>query len=126
MFICMKTYLTFYIFFNDLETEISQEERMLATNNNETLDIWNRETSSDSPLFDFNQIANATGNFSSDNKLGEGGFGPVYKVLPICFHLHTAFLFLFLIYSIYILFFKRKKSHQYNVAIKVKEDSKRT
>ncbi|XP_078149162.1 cysteine-rich receptor-like protein kinase 19 isoform X2 [Carex rostrata] len=53
------------------ETEISQEERMLATNNN--------ETSSDSPLFDFNQIANATGNFSSDNKLGEGGFGPVYK-----------------------------------------------
>ncbi|KAM0063305.1 putative protein kinase RLK-Pelle-DLSV family [Helianthus debilis subsp. tardiflorus] len=31
------------------------------------------------PLFDFNTIANATNNFSDDCKLGEGGFGPVYK-----------------------------------------------
>lgn len=31
------------------------------------------------PLFDFKIIANATGNFSPKNKLGEGGFGPVYK-----------------------------------------------
>ncbi|XP_078166084.1 cysteine-rich receptor-like protein kinase 19 [Carex rostrata] len=60
------------------ETEVSQEEKMLATNN-ETLDLWSRENSSDFPLFEFNQIANATGNFSLDNKLGEGGFGPVYK-----------------------------------------------
>ncbi|KAK1376669.1 Non-specific serine/threonine protein kinase [Heracleum sosnowskyi] len=30
-------------------------------------------------LFDFKIIANATGNFSQNNKLGEGGFGPVYK-----------------------------------------------
>ena len=70
---------------------------MLATNN-ETLDLWSRERSSDFPLFDFNQIANATGNFLLDNKLGEGGLGPVYKVLPICFHPDTAFLFLFLVY----------------------------
>ncbi|XP_059624192.1 G-type lectin S-receptor-like serine/threonine-protein kinase At4g27290 [Cornus florida] len=33
------------------------------------------------PLFDFETIANATNNFSIDNKLGEGGFGPVYKGL---------------------------------------------
>ena len=32
------------------------------------------------PIFDFMAIANATCNFSSNNKLGEGGFGPVYKV----------------------------------------------
>lgn len=32
------------------------------------------------PTFDFTAIANATENFSSNNKLGEGGFGPVYKV----------------------------------------------
>lgn len=32
------------------------------------------------PLFDLNTIAAATDNFSSHNKLGAGGFGPVYKV----------------------------------------------
>ncbi|XP_047156850.1 G-type lectin S-receptor-like serine/threonine-protein kinase At4g27290 isoform X1 [Vigna umbellata] len=31
------------------------------------------------PTFDFLVIANATQNFSTKNKLGEGGFGPVYK-----------------------------------------------
>lgn len=31
--------------------------------------------------FDFASLAKATGNFSSDSKLGEGGFGPVYKVI---------------------------------------------
>uniref|UniRef100_F6H2B6 Apple domain-containing protein n=1 Tax=Vitis vinifera TaxID=29760 RepID=F6H2B6_VITVI len=32
------------------------------------------------PLFDLDTLLNATNNFSSDNKLGEGGFGPVYKI----------------------------------------------
>lgn len=32
------------------------------------------------PLFDLNTILKATNKFSNDNKLGEGGFGPVYKV----------------------------------------------
>ncbi|KAK4588032.1 hypothetical protein RGQ29_019142 [Quercus rubra] len=31
------------------------------------------------PLFNFNCVAVATNNFSEKNKLGEGGFGPVYK-----------------------------------------------
>ncbi|GLT46504.1 hypothetical protein SLA2020_202510 [Shorea laevis] len=31
------------------------------------------------PLFEVALISNATNNFSSNNKLGEGGFGPVYK-----------------------------------------------
>ncbi|CAN6684332.1 unnamed protein product [Malus baccata var. baccata] len=31
------------------------------------------------PLFDLTTIAKSTNNFSSCNKLGEGGFGPVYK-----------------------------------------------
>jgi len=31
------------------------------------------------PLFSFQSVAAATDNFSQGNKLGEGGFGPVYK-----------------------------------------------
>ena len=34
----------------------------------------------DLPLFSFNFVATSTDNFSEENKLGEGGFGPVYKV----------------------------------------------
>lgn len=41
-----------------------------------------RERDLELPLFDFLTIANATENFSEYNKLGEGGFGPVYKVWP--------------------------------------------
>ncbi|GLT37916.1 hypothetical protein SLA2020_121980 [Shorea laevis] len=33
----------------------------------------------DLPIFDLATIVKATDNFSSDNKLGQGGFGPVYK-----------------------------------------------
>jgi len=32
------------------------------------------------PIFELATIHKATNNFSNDNKLGEGGFGPVYKV----------------------------------------------
>uniref|UniRef100_A0A2N9I7W2 non-specific serine/threonine protein kinase n=1 Tax=Fagus sylvatica TaxID=28930 RepID=A0A2N9I7W2_FAGSY len=35
------------------------------------------------PLFNLATIATATNNFSSNNKLGEGGFGPVYKATLI-------------------------------------------
>ncbi|XP_056693396.1 G-type lectin S-receptor-like serine/threonine-protein kinase At4g27290 isoform X2 [Spinacia oleracea] len=34
---------------------------------------------SELPLFDIDVIAQATNNFSDTNRLGEGGFGPVYK-----------------------------------------------
>ena len=45
-------------------------------------------------VFSFESIYVATSNFSTENKLGEGGFGPVYKVSswhlsiyfsPICY-----------------------------------------
>ncbi|GAB4841294.1 hypothetical protein Ancab_039691 [Ancistrocladus abbreviatus] len=39
----------------------------------------NRKQQEDLPLFNFKIIAEATENFSEDKKLGEGGFGPVYK-----------------------------------------------
>ena len=33
------------------------------------------------PFLDLSTIASATNNFAINNKLGEGGFGPVYKVI---------------------------------------------
>ena len=47
---------------------------------------WTRDENNESkqelelPLFNFALIEHATDDFSSYNKLGEGGFGPVYKV----------------------------------------------
>ena len=40
-----------------------------------------RKEDIDLPTFSFSVLANATENFSTKNKLGEGGFGPVYKVM---------------------------------------------
>ncbi|XP_028807631.1 G-type lectin S-receptor-like serine/threonine-protein kinase At4g27290 isoform X2 [Neltuma alba] len=38
-----------------------------------------REGNMEQRIYDLALIANATNNFSSDNKLGQGGFGPVYR-----------------------------------------------
>ena len=54
---------------------------------NEVVFSTNRESSGERnmdelelPLFDFNTLTMATNNFSVANKLGEGGFGIVYRV----------------------------------------------
>ncbi|KAD2805048.1 hypothetical protein E3N88_38425 [Mikania micrantha] len=39
----------------------------------------NQMRSAEVPLFSLSKISRATNDFSNDNKLGEGGFGPVYK-----------------------------------------------
>ena len=33
-------------------------------------------------IFNYAELQTATEDFNSDNKLGEGGFGAVYKVIP--------------------------------------------
>ncbi|WJX19819.1 hypothetical protein P8452_09453 [Trifolium repens] len=38
-----------------------------------------RKEDMDLPIFDFSVLVKVTNNFSSVNKIGEGGFGPVYK-----------------------------------------------
>lgn len=35
------------------------------------------------PFFDFSTIVMATNNFSDENKVGQGGFGCVYKVIKL-------------------------------------------
>jgi len=42
--------------------------------------VWQGK-SSEFMVFDFEQLMEATDNFSEENKLGQGGFGAVYKVL---------------------------------------------
>ncbi|KAL8510421.1 hypothetical protein ACS0TY_017293 [Phlomoides rotata] len=49
---------------------LTKRKRRAAERNNEDLDL---------PSFKFAAIAAATNNFSSENMIGEGGFGPVYK-----------------------------------------------
>lgn len=52
-----------------------------------------KSDASEFPLFDFNSILVATENFSIENKLGQGGFGSVYKVIVFLFRV---LLFFFL------------------------------
>ncbi|KAL7242682.1 hypothetical protein ACSBR1_015129 [Camellia fascicularis] len=51
----------------------------LNTSIDTTLNPVRQHDTSDLPMLDFNKIVAATNNFSINNKLGEGGFGPVFK-----------------------------------------------
>ena len=48
----------------------------MNTNNN----LNTREKNAELPLFSYESVSAATNNFLVVNKLGEGGYGPVYKV----------------------------------------------
>jgi hypothetical protein len=50
----------------------------MNTNNN-----MNKEKDVELPLFSYKSVLAATNNFLAVNKLGEGGYGPVYKVCYI-------------------------------------------
>ncbi|KAK4852011.1 hypothetical protein QYF36_020280 [Acer negundo] len=65
--------LIFYIHKRKHKKQGIMKRKYKMTHNDgekEEMDLW---------IFDFNIISKATDNFSNDNKLGEGGFGPVYK-----------------------------------------------
>uniref|UniRef100_A0A0D9WZT9 non-specific serine/threonine protein kinase n=1 Tax=Leersia perrieri TaxID=77586 RepID=A0A0D9WZT9_9ORYZ len=60
------------------------ELRLLSMAVQNVINLWRiEEGNSGFSLYDFAQIKEATKNFSRENKLGQGGFGPVYKgILP--------------------------------------------
>nr|KYP55933.1 Putative serine/threonine-protein kinase receptor [Cajanus cajan] len=51
--------------------------------NSKPYKIKHRHEVADLPTFNLSVLSNATENFSTKNKLGEGGFGPVYKGILI-------------------------------------------
>uniref|UniRef100_A0ACD5WQE2 Uncharacterized protein n=1 Tax=Avena sativa TaxID=4498 RepID=A0ACD5WQE2_AVESA len=68
--------------FGDMKLE--QSNSRISSKTEEALMLWKiEESGSDFTLYDFPELCAATDNFSEDNKLGIGGFGPVYKgMLP--------------------------------------------
>ncbi|KAL3624697.1 hypothetical protein CASFOL_031365 [Castilleja foliolosa] len=60
---------------NEISSVLSSFESRGLVNNS----LHENDKSIDVPLYDLNIILSATDNFSDANKLGQGGFGPVYK-----------------------------------------------
>ena len=58
-------------------------ERLADDYPNDYLHGEKQAKSQDFPLIGLDLIKAATQHFSEDNKLGEGGFGPVYKVIVV-------------------------------------------
>lgn len=60
---------------------------------NDDLDCHSNVLSEDLelPSFDLDTLIKATNNFSSENKIGEGGFGPVYSVNFLRVHYEFTF-----------------------------------
>lgn len=68
---------------------IGSQDMHNKTNVEDEMPLWGLQGSSSGfSVYDFLQVLEATGNFSEENKLGQGGFGPVYKVSENKTHMH--------------------------------------
>nr|CAB3458179.1 unnamed protein product [Digitaria exilis] len=69
-----------------IKTQQQREQAMLKLRQmslaiQSVINLWRMEGSNlEFSQYDYSDIKEATNNFSVDNKLGQGGFGPVYKV----------------------------------------------
>ncbi|KAA8523794.1 hypothetical protein F0562_010217 [Nyssa sinensis] len=76
--------LSIFLFFYVSKKRKLKREEIVRLNTERDHCISERERDDlELPLFDFTTIATATNNFSLDNKLGEGGFGHVNKVVKL-------------------------------------------
>ena len=64
-----------FVMFTGLADEQKESQSKLRTT------MASIENTNVPQVFSFTDIVVATNNFSNENKLGEGGYGPVYKVI---------------------------------------------
>lgn len=62
-----------------LSDRLNNSRDMLVNRGNQ------HDTKLELPTIDFEEIAAATDNFSISSKIGEGGFGPVFKVIQLSY-----------------------------------------
>lgn len=81
--------LFFFFFFNSGKKEILEQGMVQIIGDPSILDFHHRHflrryesKSKEFPHFNLASIQVATNNFCDLNKLGQGGFGPFYKVIP--------------------------------------------
>ena len=67
----------------------SKEARQKLPNDNLLGDNLNQVKVQELPLFNLEKLASATNNFHLSNKLGQGGFGPVYRVMVALLEVST-------------------------------------
>ncbi|OIV93169.1 hypothetical protein TanjilG_20831 [Lupinus angustifolius] len=83
--ICLLVFMVviFWYWFVKARNQWQRRDRKysfrLTFEDSPSLHEFNSTQNSDLPFFDLSSIAAATDNFSTDNKLGQGGFGSVYK-----------------------------------------------
>ncbi|CAD6256541.1 unnamed protein product [Miscanthus lutarioriparius] len=71
--------LTLCFIFIRLNRKVPHGKAKMNLADDEAL-VWGMEgKSSELMVYEFTQVLQATGDFSEENKLGQGGFGPVYK-----------------------------------------------
>nr|XP_043629509.1 G-type lectin S-receptor-like serine/threonine-protein kinase At4g27290 [Erigeron canadensis] len=70
--------LSVYIFYRFKRKKLRQRGTLIEDHGNDDGNATSKDDV-ELPLIDLSILRKATNNFSDDNKLGEGGFGPVYK-----------------------------------------------